>query len=98
MCFSPSGTYIAFSDQNYIDHEHHPGENWGHQPSGNIFIHKVNESSTCLQQFNDLGEGILGVATRANSVASAAFSSDEKRLLAVGTDGVIVIRNLHLPQ
>lgn len=98
LCFSPSGTYIAFSDQNYIDHEHHPGENWGHQPSGNIFIHKVNESSTCLQQFNDMGEGILGVATRANSVASAAFSSDEKRLLAVGTDGVIVIRNLHLPQ
>ena len=102
LCFSPSGKYIAFSDQNYIDYTHHPNENWGHQPSGNIFIHSVINPYERIDYFNDFAEGINGISESAHSVASAAFSSDEKRLLAVGTDGVIVIRNLHfdgtLPQ
>lgn len=96
LCFSPSGKYIAFSDQNYIDYSHHPNANWGHQPSGNIFIHSINDVQTCLEHYNDFGDGIVGVASRAGNVASAAFSSDERRLMAVGDDGVIVIRNLHL--
>jgi hypothetical protein len=96
LCFSPSGNYIAFSDQKYIDYTHHPHANWGHQPSGNIFIHSMNDIMTCLSQFNDFGEGISGVACRAGNVASAAFSSDEKRLMAVGDDGVVVVRNLNL--
>lgn len=96
LCFSPSGKYIAFSDQNYIDYSHHPNANWGHQPSGNIFIHSINDVQTCLEHYNDFGDGIVGVVSRAGNVASAAFSSDERRLMAVGDDGVIVIRNLHL--
>ena len=94
LCFSPSGKFIACSDQNYIDYTHHPNGNWGHQPSGNVFIHSVENFSECLEQYNDLGEGISGVATKAGNVSSAAFSQDEKRLLVVGTDGVVVIRNL----
>ena len=96
LCFSPSGKYIAFSDQNYIDYTHHPNANWGHQPSGNIFIHSMNDVNTCLEHFNDFGDGIVGVVSRAGSVASAAFSCDERRLMAVGDDGVVVIRNLHI--
>ncbi len=95
LCFSPSGNYIALSDQNYIDYTHHPDGLWGHQPSGNIFIHKVSDFEKCVEQYNDFGDGIEGVASRAGCVASAAFSQDEKRLLAVGTDGVVVVRNLH---
>lgn len=94
LCFSPSGKYIAFSDQNYIPYSP-DNDNWGHQPSGNIFIHSVKNVTDCIQNFNDFADGIDGVF-RAKTVASAAFSSDEKRLLAVGNDGVIVIRNLHL--
>lgn len=99
LCFSPTGRYIALSDQKYIDYAHHPNENWGHQPSGNIFIHDANNLEKCLEQYNDFGDGISGTTAmtrRAGNVASAAFSSDERRLLAVGDDGVIVIRNLHL--
>jgi len=96
LCFSPSGKYIAFSDQNYIDYTHHPNANWGHQPSGNIFIHSMKDVKTCLEDHNDFGEGIVGVVSRAGSVASAAFSCDERRLMAVGDDGVVVIRNLHI--
>lgn len=94
LCFSPSGRYIACSDQNYIDYTHHPNSNWGHQPSGNVFIHSVDKFSECLEQYNDLGDGITGVASRAKSVSSAAFSQDETKLLVVGQDGVVVIRNL----
>ena len=98
LCFSPSGNYIALSDQKYIDYTHHPYSNWGHQPSGNVFIHDVSNFSNCLEQYNDFGEGISGIASRAGCVASAAFSQDEKRLLAVGTDGVVVVRNLHIKE
>lgn len=94
LCFSPSGKYIAFSDQNYIPYSP-DNDNWGHQPSGNVFIHSVKNVTDCIQNFNDFASGIDGVF-RAKTVASAAFSSDEKRLLAVGNDGVIVIRNLYL--
>ncbi len=96
LCYSPSGRYIAFSDQNYIDYTHHPLANWGHQPSGNIFIHDAEDVQSCLEQFNDFGEGICGVASHFGNVASVAFSCDEKRLMAVGDDGVVVVRNLHL--
>lgn len=94
LCFSPSGKFIACSDQNYIDYTHHPNGNWGHQPSGNVFIHSVENFSECLEQYNDLGDGVSGVAIRAGNVSSASFSQDETKLLIVGTDGVVVIRNL----
>lgn len=94
LCFSPSGKFIVFSDQNYIDYTHHPNGNWGHQPSGNVYIHSVENFSECLEQYNDLGEGISGVATKAGNVSSVSFSQDETKLLIVGNDGVVVIRNL----
>lgn len=94
LCFSPTGKHIALSDQSYIDYAHHPESNWGHQPSGNVFIHSTDSFEQCMEQYNDLGEGIEGVACQAGSVASAAFSQDERRLLVVGNDGVVVVRNL----
>lgn len=96
LCFSPSGKYIAFSNQGYITYASCPDGNWGHQPSGNVFIHAVEDFSKCIEQYNDLGSGVSGVANRALSVASAAFSQDETRFLVVGNDGVVVIRNLKL--
>ena len=88
MTFSPSGKYIALSDQNYIC-------GVGHQPSSNVFIHEVNNIETEIVRYNDVGTGFKGAMT-GNTVASVAFSSDENRLLMVGSDGVIVIRNLTL--
>ena len=94
QCFSPTGNYIALSDQSYIDYAHHPELKWGHQPSGNVYIHSTNCFEQCLEHYNDLGDGIEGVACQAGSVSSAAFSQDERRLLVVGNDGVVVVRNL----
>ena len=94
LCFSPSGKYVACSDQNYVDFTHHPYERWGHQPSGNVFIHATDNFKECLEQYNDMGDGISGVACKARNVSSAAFSQDELKLLVVGNDGVVVVRNL----
>lgn len=94
LCFSPTGKYIALSDQSYVDYAHHPEIKWGHQPSGNVYIHSTDSFEQCLEQYNDLGDGIKGVASQAGSVSSAAFSQDERRLLVVGNDGVVVVRNL----
>ncbi|MFR9503195.1 MAG: hypothetical protein SNH73_01930 [Rikenellaceae bacterium] len=96
LCFSPSGRYIALSNQGYIAYDRRRNRNWGHQPSGNIYIHNTDNPSVEMEHYNDLGESINGLSSRAGNVASAAFSKDEKRLLAVGIDGVVIIRNLTL--
>lgn len=92
LCFSPSGKYIALSDQGYIPFDMNT-ENWGHQPSCNIYLYDMNNLQE-LFVFNDSGAGIIGI-DEAKSVTSVAFSSDERRLLSVTNDGVIVVRNLH---
>ena len=63
-----------------------------------VRLHKVDDAQHTLLEFNDFSEGVKGVCLRAGNVASAAFSQDESRLLAVGTDGSVVIRNLHLQE
>ena len=98
LCFSPSGRYLALSSQGYIPYGLDPSA-WGHQPSGNVYIHRlapVDQIRTSLATYCDLGSDVKGLKLRAYSIASAAFSSDEKHFLVVGNDGVVVIRNLHL--
>lgn len=98
LCFSPSGRYLALSSQGYTPYGLDPSA-WGHQPSGNVYIHRlapVDQIRTSLATYCDLGSDVKGLKTRAHSIASAAFSSDEKHFLVVGDDGVVVIRNLHL--
>ncbi len=100
LCFSPSGRYMALSQQGYIDYTHHPDADWGHQPSTNVYVHHVDSSATLKFEgpYCDLGEDIYGTSksTQRYNIASAAFSIDEKRLLMVGEDGVVVVRNIHL--
>lgn len=98
LCFSPFGNYIACSDQRYISYRSCPQGSWGHQPSGNIYIYSVDDLHKELVRFNDFGEGLKGAAksSRRDNVAAAAFSQDEKRLLAIDEDGVVVVRNLNI--
>ena len=54
-----------------------------------------------IQKFSDLSqEGIEGISDRkhnfSKTVASVSFSNDNKRIMMVGNDGVVIIRNLHL--
>lgn len=98
LCFSPSGKYIALSEQGYLSYQSAPKGSWGHQPSGVVFIYSIDDLQCYSDFFNDFGKGLKGATSlsRTYSVAAAAFSHDEKRLLAVGEDGVVVVRNLQL--
>ena len=95
LTFSPDGNLIALSDQGYLPAN--GTDHWGHQSSTFVEIRNANRDSKPLATFNDLSNyGIANVATRCNSVASVSFSNDNKRLMMVGNDGVVVIRNLHI--
>ena len=95
LTFSPSGKYFALSKQGYVPYA--SGDFfWGHIPSCDIYIANIDAPKNCLCHFNDHGSGIVGTEGKRDTVAMASFSADEKRLLSVSNDGVVVVRNLHL--
>ena len=59
-----------------------------------IFVHSVeNPNEQIVPTISDLSDA--GVA-EIESVASCSFSLDNKKLMMVGRDGIVVIRNLHI--
>ena len=100
LAFSPSGKYIAMSRQGYIPYC--SGEpHWGHQPSCDVYIVGSKALHLELAHFCDHGDQIEGYGRwdRTNaSVASATFSKDDKKLMTVSKDGVVVVRNLHFDE
>lgn len=97
LTFSPSGKYIALSRQGYIPYiSGHP--HWGHQPSRDVYVVRSEDPNNELAHYCDHGDQIEGTGgwDRTNSsVASATFSKDDKKLMTVSKDGVVVVRNLH---
>lgn len=108
LSFSRDGKYMALSRQGYISYNDGKGGHrvhWGHQYSSEVFIYPVTDTKhqEALAYFNDLSDnGFEGVFSRKNrrqpskSVASVSFSKDNRHLMMVVVDGVIIIRNLHL--
>lgn len=101
LTYSPDGAYFACSQQGYIAYRNGAGNinpNWGHQPSSLVNIRRVSNPDKELIHFNDLSEMGIADTFRKQSVSSVSFSNDNKRLLTVGNDGVVIVRNLHLEQ
>ena len=104
LTFSPDGEYAALSNQGYISKYDRYGNErigWGHQPSCEVFIVKSSQMDSTLKTYSDLSDrGISGLSDRRHNfpktIASVSFSNDNKRLMMVGNDGVVIIRNLHL--
>ena len=100
LTFSPDGKYFALSEQGYISKYDRYGNinfNWGHQPSSLVEIRDTSMPKEEIKTFTDLSDvGIDGVAVKAGCVASVSFSNENKRIMMVGKDGVVIIRNLHL--
>jgi hypothetical protein len=99
LTFSPDGMYFALSQQGYIskyDVNGNVHNIWGHQPSSLVDIRSVLSQGNTLTEFSDLGDSGISETSRRASVASVSFSNDNKRLMMVGEDGVVIIRNLHL--
>lgn len=95
LTFSPSGKLMALSKQGYTPYSD-DATFWGHEPSCDIFIAQTDDPMACLCHFNDHGSGIVGIGVRRDTIASASFSEDDKKILSVSRDGVVVVRNLHL--
>lgn len=95
LTFSPNGELMALSNQGYV-----PANDtiyWGHQPSTFVEVREANVKAKTLVGFDDLSNsGIANVNPHSKTVASVSFSNDNKRIMMVGNDGVVVIRNLHL--
>lgn len=106
LSFSPDGEYAALSNQGYVSKYDKYGSErleWGHRPSCDVFIVRSSQMDFTLMAFSDLSNsGIEGLSDRNNSipktVSSVSFSNDNKRLMMVGNDGVVIIRNLHLEE
>lgn len=104
LTFSPNGNLIALSNQRYISQTQKNGEkrqHWGHQPSCDVYISNSHNMNNIVAKFSDLSQdGIAGCSDKKHNfpktVASVSFSNDNKRIMMVGNDGVVIIRNLHL--
>ena len=95
LTFSPSGKYLALSRQGYTPYES-DGLFWGHEPSCDVYIAKTEDPQKCLCHYNNHGSRIMGLSVMRETIASVSFSVDDKRILSVSNDGVVVVRNLHL--
>lgn len=99
LTFSPDGVYFALSQQGYIskyDINGNARDNWGHQPSSVVEIRRTIAQENTLIEYSDLSDSGISDTSHCKSVASVSFSNDNKRLMMVGNDGVVIIRNLHL--
>lgn len=97
LCFSPSGKYVAMSEQGYVRYSS-DNNFWGHLPSTNVYIRKCEDLNKDIAHYNDHGDNISGIGVKQQTVSMVAFSTDDSKLLSVSNDGVIVVRNLHLEQ
>ncbi|MCR4829273.1 MAG: hypothetical protein K5864_07420 [Bacteroidales bacterium] len=93
LTFSRSGKYIAMSNKGYIPFSVNPSS-WGHMRSANIYVRKVGNNKEL--RFSDHGDEIRGL--RSKDVTCVSFSPDDRKLMSVSQDGVIIIRNLHLEE
>lgn len=96
LTFSPDGKYMALSQQGYKRHEA-GSDNWGHQPSTNVYVCSSGDpNKNIIPVITDLADGGLESIYKSKTVTSCSFSLDNRKLMMVGNDGVVVIRNLHL--
>lgn len=90
LCFSPSGKYLALSEQGY---EPLTLGGYGHQESSVVHIAKT-KSGEILQSFRD--HGFQLVNPKIKDTIFVSFSEDEKRLMTMSKDGVVIIRDINL--
>lgn len=91
LCFSPTGNFLALSEQGY-DPISLGG--YGHQESNMVYITRTISPSEIIYSFSEHGDMILNSKTK--KVTFVAFSEDEKKLMTLSSDGVVIVRDLNL--
>lgn len=96
LTFSPDGQYVVLSKQGYVPWNNGQNPSWGHQPSCLVSVRKTDSVDNEIVKYDDLSdEGIEGLSN-AKSVSSVSFSKDNTKLMMVGRDGVVIVRNTQL--
>ena len=90
LCFSPSGKFIAVSEQGY---EPLTLGGYGHLESSAVHI-AVTESGEIVDSFTAHGAPIK--QDQLNKVTFVAFSEDERRIMTLSNDGVVVVREINI--
>jgi len=90
LCFSPSGKFIALSEEGY---QPLTLGGYGHQESNAVHIAKTN-SCEIIDSFT--GHGGIVEFKKHKKATFVAFSEDEKRLMTLSSDGVVILRELNL--
>ena len=89
---------MALSNQGYISKYDINGDersDWGHQSSTFVEVMAMNNLKEPITIFDDLSDSGIVNTIKPRTVASVSFSNDNSRLMMVGNDGVVIIRNLH---
>lgn len=90
LCFSPTGRFLALSEQGY---EPLTLGGYGHQESNVVHIAKTN-TGEIIDSFTGHGDKIKENKTK--KVTFVAFSEDEKKIMTLSSDGVVIIRDLNI--
>lgn len=90
LCFSPSGNFLALSEQGY---EPLTLGGYGHQESNVVHIAKT-ESGAIIDSFTGHGDKIKEEFHK--KVTFVAFSEDESRIMTLSSDGVVIIRDINI--
>lgn len=88
LCFSPSGYFLALSEQGY---EPLLLGGYGHQESNLVHIAETRTGKV-VDSFTGHGEKIKDDFRK--KVTFVAFSEDEKRIMTLSSDGVVIIRDI----
>ena len=94
LCYSPSGKYLALSEQGYTPLCKN-SIHYGHHKSTKVFIRKTDNVNLEMGPFEDFGCSEIHKINE-NSACAAAFSKDDSKLLVIGTDGTFIVRYLDL--
>jgi hypothetical protein len=90
LCFNPNGNYLALSEQGY---EPLTLGGYGHQESSVIHIAKTINGEI-VDSF--LGHGDAIKDDKNKKVVFVAFSEDEKQIMSMSADGVVIVRKIDL--
>jgi|GEM_PF-720221 hypothetical protein len=90
LCFSPTGRYMALSEQGYKPKTMGGS---GHQESSVVHI-ALTDNGIIVNTLWSHGDKIKSNAER--KLIFVAFSEDEKKILTHSADGVIILRNINL--
>lgn len=90
LCFSPTGDFLALSEQGY---EPLTLGGYGHQESNVVHIAQTTNGKV-IDSFTGHGDKIKDNFQK--KITFVAFSEDEKRIMTLSADGVVIIRDINI--